>query len=61
MVIDRDFTEVFTPGINMTTALKQAIGKKAQKVIDSYKERKELYDSVVYNTGVSQIDSGLTL
>lgn len=59
-VIDQDFMENFTGG-DMTTEVKQAIGKQAQKAIDSYKARAQRFASVAYETGRSQIDAGLVL
>ncbi len=61
IVIDKDFSESFTKGEGATTAVKQAIGKKAQAAIDEYKEARAMFVSATYETARTQIDGALTL
>ena len=61
MVIDKDFTENYTPGQGATNTVRDSIGRKMQAAIDEYKKLKAMYDSSAYETARTQIDNNLQL
>ena len=59
-VIDTDVTETYAAN-QPISPIKAELFKKAQALIDKYKEEKDLYGKAVYTNAITEIDSQLDI